>query len=43
MQVQLEIPEDLACQLAADPIGVTTAALEAVALEGVRSGKLTVS
>jgi hypothetical protein len=43
MQVQLEIPEDLARQLAADPSGVMHAALEAVALEGVRSGKFTVS
>jgi hypothetical protein len=43
MLVQLEIPEDLARQLAADPSGVTHAALEAVALEGVRSGKFTVS
>jgi Uncharacterised protein family (UPF0175) len=43
MQVHLEIPEDLARQLAADPGGVTHAALEAVALEGVRSGKFTVS
>jgi hypothetical protein len=39
MQVHLEIPEDLARQLAADPGGVTHAALEAVALEGVRSGR----
>ena len=43
MQVHLEIPEDLARQLAADPSGVSHAALESVALEGVRSGKLTVS
>ena len=43
MQVQIEIPEDLARQLADDPIGVTAATLEAVALEGVRSGKFTVS
>jgi Uncharacterised protein family (UPF0175) len=43
MQVQLEIPEDLARQLADDPDGVTHAALEAVALEGVRSAKFTVS
>ena len=43
MQVHLEIPEDVARQLAADPDGLTHAALEAVALEGVRSGKLTVS
>jgi len=43
MQVHLEIPEDLVRQLGADPRGVTHAALEALALEGVRSGKLTVS
>jgi hypothetical protein len=43
MQVLLEIPEDLALQLADDPSGVTHAALEAVALEGVRSGRFTVS
>ena len=43
MQVHLEIPEDLARQLAVDPGGVPQAALEAVALEGVRSGKFTVS
>jgi hypothetical protein len=43
MQVQLEIPEDLARQLAADVNSLTHAALEAIALEGVRSGKLTVS
>ena len=43
MQVHVEIPEDLTRQLAADPSGLTRAALEAVALEGVRSGKLTVS
>jgi len=43
MQVHLEIPEDLARQLADDPGGVTHAAMEAVALEGVRSGKLSVS
>jgi hypothetical protein len=39
MQVHLEIPEDLARQLAADPGGVTHAVLEAVDLEGVRSGR----
>jgi len=43
MQVQLEIPDDLASRLAADPGAVRHAALEAVALEGVRSGKFTVS
>ena len=43
MQVHLEIPEDLAKQLAPDPADLTRAAIEAVALEGVRSGKLTAS
>ena len=43
MIVQIEIPEDLARQLADDPSGVSHAALEAVALESVRSGKFTVS
>ena len=43
MDVHLEIPEELARQLASDPNGVARAALEAIALEGVRSGKLSVS
>ena len=43
MQVHLEIPEDLAKQLAPEPGDLARAAIEAVALEGVRSGKLTVS
>ena len=43
MQVHLEIPEDVARQLAPDTDGLARATLEAVALEGVRSGKLTVS
>ena len=43
MQVHLEIPEDLAKQLAPDPDDLTRAAIEAVALEGVRSGKLMVA
>jgi hypothetical protein len=43
MKVQLEIPEDLARQLGADRNAVARAVLEAVALEGVRSGKFTVS
>jgi Uncharacterised protein family (UPF0175) len=42
MQVHLDIPEDIARQFAAEPGGVTRAALEALAIEGVRSGKLTV-
>ena len=43
MNVHLEIPEELARQLASDANGVARAALEAIALEAVRSGKLTVS
>ena len=43
MDVHLEIPEELARQLASDASGLARAALEAIALEGVRSGKLTVS
>jgi hypothetical protein len=43
VHIQLEIPEDLARQLGCDPAGVTQAAMEAVALEGIRSGKFTIS
>ncbi|MCL5742500.1 MAG: UPF0175 family protein [Acidobacteria bacterium] len=42
MQVRLDVPEDVARQFAAEPGGVTRAAIEALAIEGVRSGKLTV-
>ena len=41
MQVHLDVPEDVAQQFAADPGGVARAAVEALAIEGVRSGKLT--
>lgn len=41
MQVHFDVPENVAQQFAAEPGGVTRAALEALALEGVRSGKLT--
>ncbi len=41
MRVILELPEDLAEHLAADTSALSRAALEALALEGVRSGKLT--
>ena len=40
MQVTIELPEDIASQLAGDPSGLTRAATEALAIEGVRSGKL---
>ena len=43
MDVHLEIPEEVAQQLASDANGLARAALEAIALEGVRSGKLTVA
>jgi hypothetical protein len=42
MQVHLDVPEDIARQFAAEPGGITRAALEALAIEGVRSRKLTV-
>ena len=42
MQVHLDVPEDVAQQFAGEPGGLTRAALEALAIEGVRSGKLTV-
>ena len=42
MQVHLDVPEDVVRQFAAEPGGITRAALEALAIEGVRSGKLTV-
>ena len=42
MQVHLDLPEEVARQFAAQPGGITRVALEALALEGVRSGKLTV-
>ena len=41
MQVHFDVPENIARQFATDPGGVTRAALEALAIEGVRSGKLT--
>jgi hypothetical protein len=42
MQVHLDVPEDVAQRFAGEPGGITRAALEALAVEGVRSGKLTV-
>jgi hypothetical protein len=42
MLVQFEVPEEMARQFAAEPGGITRAAAEALAVEGVRSGKLTV-
>lgn len=42
MQVHLDVPEDVARQFAGEPGGITRAALEALAVEGIRSSKLTV-
>lgn len=41
MDVHLEIPDDLARQLASDAEALARTALEALTAEGVRSGKLT--
>ena len=41
MQVHLDVREDIARQFAPEPGGITRVALEALAIEGVRSGKLT--
>lgn len=41
MDVHLEIPEEFARYLASDAKGLARAALDALAAEGVRSGKLT--
>ena len=43
MQVILEIPDDLGRRIATDPDELPRVVLEGVALEGVRSGRLTVS
>jgi len=40
MQITVELPEDIAHHLANDQQGLSRAALEAIAIEGVRSGKL---
>ena len=42
MRVRFDVPEEVARQFAAELGGVTRAAAEALAVEGVRSGKLTV-
>ena len=41
MHVHLDVPEEVARQFGDEPGGITRAAIEALALEGVRSGKLT--
>ena len=43
MQVTLEVPEDLVQLLGENATGLTKAALEGLALESLRSGKLTVA
>ncbi|HEX7360242.1 MAG TPA: UPF0175 family protein [Bryobacteraceae bacterium] len=43
MQVTLELPEDLARLFAEDPAGRNRVALEALTVEGLRTGKLTVA
>ena len=40
MQITVDVPEDIAQTLAADPQSLSRTTLEALALEGVRSGKL---
>ncbi len=42
MQVSLDIPEEFAQYIAVEPSELPRAVLEATALEGVRSGRLTV-
>jgi hypothetical protein len=40
MRVTIEVPEDIGRQFAGDLSGLSRAATEALAVEGVRSGKL---
>ena len=42
MRVNLDVPEDVVRRFAGEPGGVGRAAIEALAVAGVRSGKLTV-
>ena len=42
MYVHFHVPEEVARQFTAEPGGIARAAVEALAAEGVRSGKLTV-
>ncbi len=42
MTIHLEVPEELARRIAPDAAGLARAALEALAAEGVRSGKFSV-
>lgn len=43
MQIKLEVPEELAPLLGDNPAGLSKAALEALALEGLRAGKISVA
>lgn len=43
MQVTLEVPEDLARLLGGNGAGLNKVALEALTLEGLRAGKLTLA
>ena len=43
MQVTLQVQEDLAQLIGENPAGLTKAALEGLALEGLRSGKISVA
>lgn len=43
MQVKIDIPDDLGGQFAADPDQLSRLVLEALAIHGVRSGRLTVA
>ena len=42
MRVDFEVPEDVAQKFAGEPGGIARVAVEALAVEGVRTGKLTV-
>jgi len=42
MDVHIDVPDEVARQFTAEPGGVARAAVEALAADGVRSGKLTV-
>lgn len=41
MQFQIDIPDEIASKFLEQPGGIDRAALEALALEGVRSGQIT--
>jgi len=42
MHIHLDVPEEVARRFAAEPGGITRVAIEALAIEGVRSGRLTI-